>query len=170
MFTETWRGEPNEVIDFDGEAESDEEVADNVHACIRGTRGDSNAGQTKGGDTKIIAATVDEDKQQVRESARNARHCFVACGGKHKASGVAIVINARHAKHAEMEAVNENICAVNLKMHGQRTCIIAVYIPHAGRSSDEQENVYTELSRLINKNKKREEVDSARRGLQCGGR
>ena len=26
MFTETLRSEPNEVIDFDGEAESDEEV------------------------------------------------------------------------------------------------------------------------------------------------
>ena len=60
------------------------------------------------------------------------------------------MINARHAKHAEMEAVNENICPVNLKMNGHPTCIIVVYMPHAGRCSEEQEKVYTELARLIN--------------------
>ena len=64
------------------------------------------------------------------------------------------MINARHAKHAEMEAVNENICPVNLKMNGHPTCIIVVYMPHAGRCSEEQEQVYTELARLINKAKR----------------
>ena len=64
------------------------------------------------------------------------------------------MINARHAKHAEMEAVSDNICAVNLKMNGQRTCIIAVYMPHDGRCSEEQERVYTELSMLIKKAKR----------------
>ena len=148
VFTETWRSEPHEIIDFDGEAEIEEESAHKVQG------GDSNVDQSKGCDIKITIETGAEDKQQVRESARCARHCFFACGGKQKARGVAIVINARHAKHAEMEAVNENICAVNLKMNGQRTCIIAVYMPHAGRCSEEQENVYTELSRLIKQSKR----------------
>ena len=63
------------------------------------------------------------------------------------------MINSRPAKHAEMDAVNENICVVNLTMNGHLMCIIAVYMPHAGRCSDEQENVYNELTRLIKKAK-----------------
>ena len=39
-------------------------------------------------------------------------------------------------------------------MNGQPTCIIAVYMPHAGRCNEEQEKVYTELSRLIKKAKR----------------
>ena len=48
-----------------------------------------------------------------------------------------------------MIVVNENVCAVNVKFHGQKTCIIAVYMPHAGKCSDEQEVVYTEIIKLI---------------------
>ena len=63
------------------------------------------------------------------------------------------MINARHAKHAEMDAVNENMCVVNVKTNGHLMCIIAVYMPHAGRCSDEQENVYNALTRFITKAK-----------------
>ena len=57
-----------------------------------------------------------------------------------------------------MEVVNENVCAVNLRLHGQRTCIIAIYMPHAGKCSDEQERLYIELSKLIKKAKKNKRV------------
>ena len=103
----------------------------------------------------------------MREPTRRARHCRVACGGK-KARGVAIVINVRHAKHAEMDAVNENVCAVNLRLNGQRTCLIAVYMPHAGKCNEEHESVYTKLSTLITKNKKGQKGRDSGRRLQCG--
>ena len=38
-----------------------------------------------------------------------------------------------------------------MRLNGQRRCIIAVYMPHASKCSDEQESVYTELSKLIKK-------------------
>ena len=99
-------------------------------------------------DNQLATAVDDDGTQKVREPTRRARHCFFACGGQ-KARGVAIVINSRHAKHSDMESVNENVCAVNLRLNGQRTCIIAVYMPHAGNCSEEHESVYTELSKLI---------------------
>ena len=79
------------------------------------------------------------------------------CGGK-TARGVAIVINARHAKGAELIVVNENVCAVNVKFHGQKTFIIAVYMPHAGKCSDEQETVYQEITKLMKTAKKNKRV------------
>ena len=100
VFTETWRPEQNEVIDFEAEAQSDEEPVHKEHE--------------PGNSENQLATVVDDDGiHKVREPTRRARHCFFACGGQ-KARGVAIVINARHAKHAEMDAVNENVCAVNL--------------------------------------------------------
>ena len=39
-------------------------------------------------------------------------------------------------------------------MHLKKARIIAVYMPHAGRCSEEQEKVYTELSRLTKKSKR----------------
>ena len=98
-----------------------------------------------------------DGNQKGCEPPRRTRHCLFACGGKN-ARGVAIVINVRHAKNAEMEVVNENVCAVNLRLHGQRTCIIAVYMPHAGKCSDEHERVYAELSKLIKKAKNNKRV------------
>ena len=58
------------------------------------------------------------------------------------------------AQNMKIDAVNENICVVNLKMNGHLMGIIAVYMPHAGRCSDEQENVYNELTRFIKKAKR----------------
>ena len=139
IFTETWRPEQNEIIDFEAEAESDEEPIHQEHESINA------------GDQLAAAADID-GTHKVSEPTRRSRHCLFACGGKN-ARGVAIVINARHAKNAEMDAVNENVCAVNLRLNGQRTCIIAVYMPHAGKCSEEHESVYTELSKVIKQNK-----------------
>ena len=143
VFTETWRPEQNEVIDFEAEAESDEELVHKEH-------------EPDNSDDQLATEDGEDGIHKVREPTRRARHCLFACGGQ-KARGVAIVINARHAKHAEMDAVNENVCAVNLRINGQRTCIIAVYMPHAGKCSEEHESVYTELSRII-KNAKRDTI------------
>ena len=149
VFTETWRPEHSEIIDFEAEEEIDEEVDKKEHEPGK------------------EALTADTDiKKQEGVSPRRTRHCLFGCGGK-KCRGVAIVINARHAKNAEMEVVNENVCAVNLRLHGQRTCIIAVYMPHASKCSEEHERVYTELSKLIKKAKKDKKGRGFGRRLQC---
>ena len=124
ILTETWRPNRSEVVDFEAEDESDEET-DHTKNC----KGNEEVEDTK------------ENDKQASVSPRRMRHCLFGCGGK-TARGVAIVINARHAKGAEMIVVNENVCAVNVKFHGQKTCIIAVYMPHASKCSDEQEVIY----------------------------
>ena len=140
VFTETWRPDRSEIVDFDAEAESEEEVEQTDHET-----------------GKEELAAEKEGVKKTCVSPRCTRHCLFGCGGK-TARGVAIVINARHSKSAEMEVVNENVCAVNLRLQGQRTCIIAVYMPHAGKCSGEQEIVYTEISKLIKNAKKNKRV------------
>ena len=38
-----------------------------------------------------------------------------------------------------------------MKIHGHLVCVVCVYMPHVGRSSEEQENVYEELTGIIKK-------------------
>ena len=133
ILTETWRDNQREVVDFQAEEESDE---DNQQKKMSKAQ-------------KKNSRTATKKKDPTSESPRRVRqHSMFACGGK-KARGVAIIINARHAKGAELIAVNENICAVDVKLHGKKTCVIAVYMPHAGKCSDEQEAVYHEITKLM---------------------
>ena len=141
ILTETWRSNQSEVVAFQAEDESDE---DNDHA--------------KDGKGEEEVDDTNEKEKQTSESPRRVRqHCMFGCGGK-TARGVAIVINARHAKGAELIVVNENVCAVNVKFHGQTTCIIDVYMLHASKCSDEQEAVYQEITKLMKTVKKNKRV------------
>ena len=100
IFTETWRPDRSEIVDFDAEAESEEE-----------------ADQTDNETGKEGVEATKEGEKQTCVSPRRMRHCLFGCGGK-TARGVTIVINARHYKSAEMEVVNENVCAFNVRLHG----------------------------------------------------
>ena len=53
---------------------------------------------------------------------------------------------------------NANICAVNMKINGHIVCAICVYMPHAGRSSNEQENVYEALKVIIKKARQQKRI------------
>ena len=79
IFTETWRPEQNEIIDFEAEAKSDEEPVHKKHESI-------NAGD------QLAAAADTDSTHKVSEPTRSSRHCLFACVGKN-ARGVAIVIN-----------------------------------------------------------------------------
>ena len=137
ILTETWREEEEEIMDFHADEDESEEEEHK---------------QTKE-DTVTTKAHTDysEPKDNVpSESPKRARrtHSLFACGGK-KCRGVAIVVNARHTKDAQLVAVNANICAVDIKIHGKKARIIAIYMPHAGKCADEQEAVYQEIAKLI---------------------
>ena len=63
VFTETWRPEHREIIDFDAEAESEEEI------------------DQKEQDPGKEALTADtEGEKQVCVSPRRTRHCLFGCG------------------------------------------------------------------------------------------
>ena len=67
IFTETLRSEQNEIIDFEAEAESDEET---IHKEQESVNAEDH-----------LKAGIDGN-QKVCEPPRRTRHCLFACGGK----------------------------------------------------------------------------------------
>ena len=60
VLIETWRNEPSEIIDLDGEAESEEDVVDTGRECQNGDSVENKAGHSRKCDTRSTTTTEAE--------------------------------------------------------------------------------------------------------------
>ena len=73
-------------------------------------------------------------------------HTLYTSGKGHDATGVGVLVNARHAgKHVFVD-ISDRVMYVDLELHGKACRAIAAYLPHAGYPAMFVDAIYEQLS------------------------